>query len=58
MKCDVLDAFATNIAGQVMDDFCRSHDILLQHDESDGEEESPVTRRGNALRFLNTCVGI
>ena len=58
VKCEVLDAFATETAGQVMDAFRRSHDILLQHDESDGEDEPPVTRRGDVLRFLKTCVGI
>ena len=58
VKCEVLDAFATETAGQVMDAFRRSHDILAQHDESDGEDESPITRRGDVLRFLKTCAGI
>ncbi|KAL3808336.1 hypothetical protein ACHAXA_003234 [Cyclostephanos tholiformis] len=58
VKCEMLDAFAINAADQVIDAFRRSHDILRQHDESDGEDELPVTRQGDVLRFLKTCVGI
>ncbi len=58
VKCEVLDTFAMSTAEQAMNAFRRSHDILHHHDESDEEDESPVTRQGDVLRFLKTCVGI
>ena len=49
MKCEVLDASVNDTADEVMDAFCCSHDILLQHDNSDRVDESSVTHQCNML---------
>jgi len=58
VKCDMLDVFATETAEQVMNTFRRSQEILNEHDELEGEDDTSISRQGDVLCFLQTCVGM
>jgi len=62
VRCEVLDAFATETADRAVLEFQHSRDIL-QHLNDEEETPSSFTavgkrRRGNLSLFLRTCVGM